>query len=466
MEARHPRVRPPSFRGWPFLVVAWTMWGAAGDPPALRSLAADESLEPAVAAGADENAPTEAYFERARRRDGQAAAATFGRRLLRTHAGEAAVLDALAWGILTDETLRHRDLALAIEASRAALAATGGADLDVLETHARALFAAGRREEAVVTQRRALDLCTGAPATRLVFEEVLRTYLAPPREPGFTDEDRVRTIEDAAVALVDAGTAVSVADLLDRAAVEPCAVELAAPAVEPRSPESLYERVRPSVVVMAALEPDPETGELEVSLATGFVVHASGVVVTNFHVIDVPESPVLVAMTADGAVHAVTCVLAVSPLADIAVCRLDGEHDLPPLAFTTSARPGMRLHALSHPDAAFWSLTEGILSRFFVLREDGLARTMFTTTADFAVGSSGGPLLDDRGNVAGMVSSTLAIYAADVDARRGPGRPAGHRTRRPASTHGDVDQPAGDFQMGLNMCVPAADIVTLLGAPP
>jgi hypothetical protein len=38
--------------------------------------------------------------------------------------------------------------------------------------------------------------------------------------------------------------------------------------------------------------------------------------------------------------------------------------------------------------------------------------------------------------------------------------------RIPAAVHPDIDQPAGDFQMGLNMCVPAADILALLGAKP
>ena len=446
--------------------LAWWGFGAG------RGVADEPPLDAEVAVTAAVS-PTDAYFEHARRRDGQVSAAALGRRLLRVHAEDADVLDTLAWGILTDDTLRHRDLPLALAASRAALAAAGGEDLDVLETHARALFESGRRDEAVAVQRRAVERCDD-PSTRLAFEEVLRAYADPPPEPGTTDEERIRAIEQAALALVDAGRAVSVADLLDRTSSEPCAVEISRPAEEPCPAESLYQRARPSVVVMAALEPDLDTGELEVSLATGFVVHASGVVVTNFHVIDVPESPVLVAMTADGAVHAVTSVLAVSPLADIAVCRLDGRHDLPALAFNTAARPGLHLHALSHPDAAFWSLTDGILSRFFVLREDGLARMMFTTTADFAVGSSGGPLLDERGNVVGMVSSTLAIYAAEGSTRRGaraavrgPARAVPRTAARiPAAVHPDIDQPAGDFQMGLNMCVPAADILALLGAKP
>jgi len=47
----------------------------------------------------------------------------------------------------------------------------------------------------------------------------------------------------------------------------------------------------------------------------------------------------------------------------------------------------------------------------------------------------------------GMVSSTLAVYATDE-------APHGERRDEPA--------PSGDFQMGLNMCVPATDILRLV----
>jgi serine protease Do len=64
------------------------------------------------------------------------------------------------------------------------------------------------------------------------------------------------------------------------------------------------------------------------------------------------------------------------------------------------------------------------------------------------VGSSGGPLVDDCGNVVGMVSSTLAVYAGNDDAHAA----------------GRGEESPGDFQMGLNMCVPAADILRLTRA--
>jgi len=59
-------------------------------------------------------------------------------------------------------------------------------------------------------------------------------------------------------------------------------------------------------------------------------------------------------------------------------------------------------------------------------------------TADFAKGSSGGPLLDACGNVAGMVASTTSIY------------------------YGTEKGQKDNLQMVLKHCVPAASILKLI----
>ena len=420
---------------------------------------------------AEEETLLDSYFEQAIRRRGEPAAAAVADALLREHADDALTLDALAWRILTDETLRHRDLDLALRASRLAHTITAGTDRDVVETHARALIAIGRRDEGLALHRRAIELSADDPSTRLVLEEILQGYLDPvPADP--TDDDRIRDLEAAAEALVAAGKAVPVATLLADTGVVPTKVDLLPRAERPLTAQEIFERVQPAVVVMASLEPDPDTGEDELTLASGFVIHPSGIIVTNFHVVDAPDAPVLVAMTAAGRVFPVTKILAVSPAADIAICRLEGADDLPALPLVPDARPGQRLHALSHPDGAFWSLTEGILSRYASYREDGRTTRMFTTTADFAVGSSGGPLVDDCGNVVGMVSSTLAVYAQESTLPRRVLTPVDAAVPTPDEAPGhetdvvDDAMLAGDFQMGLNMCVPAADILRLTGRQP
>ena len=390
------------------------------------------------------------YFSALVEPDGREPAAAIAERILRDRGDDALTLDSLAWGILTDDALPHRDLALALRAARRAHEITNGEDVEVLETYARALVMNGRREDGLATQRRAIELCGDDPSTRLVLLEILAEYERPPADPGPSDDERLLLLEEGIRGLVTSGSAVPVDDLLRSAGVGPCEIECRPPADRALSSEDLFARVRRSVVVMAGLEPRAgDHAGHDLSLATGFVIHPSGIVVTNYHVVDLPGSPVLAAQTPEGSIHPVTEVLAVSPFADIAVCRLGGAAGLEPLPLIADAKPGLRLHALSHPDGALYSFTEGILSRYFVHRADGQAKTMFTTTVDFAVGSSGGPLVDDRGNVVGMVSSTLAVYAG-TDDDHGAGR---------------EEASPGDFQMGLNMCVPAADILRLVRTP-
>jgi len=419
-------------------------WGVCGLPAVAQAEPAATESEPS---STEDIELVDDYFSALAEPGGADAAAAIGERILRDHAADALTLDTLAWGILTDDAMPRRDLPLALRAARRAHELTADEDLEVLETYARALVMTGSRAEGIAMHRRALDLCGDDPSTRLVLLEILAEYERPPADPGPTDDERLRRLEDGARDLVTSGRAVPIDDLLSHAGIEPCRVALATPAGRSLPSEDLFEQVRKSVVVMAALEPAAEEGRHDLSLATGFVIDPAGIVVTNYHVVDLAGAPVLAAETADGVIHPVTEILAVSPFADIAICRLGGVDRLPALPLVSGAKPGQRLHALSHPDGALYSFTEGILSRYFVHRADGQAKTMFTTTVDFAVGSSGGPLVDDRGNVVGMVSSTLAVYATDE-------APHGERRDEPA--------PPGDFQMGLNMCVPATDILRLV----
>lgn len=435
------RARSRRPRRWPTAVLAACLL-VAGGPAQCQPVGEPADPDPAAAAAI---APLDDYFAALAEPDGLDRAGEIAEGILRDHADDALTLDSLAWGILTDDALRHRDLPLAVRAARRAHELTSGEDVEVLETFARALVMSGSREEGLALHRRAIDLSADDHSTRLVLLEILAEYERPAVDPGPTDDERLRLIEDGLRDLVATGRAAPVDDLLAGAGVEPCDVHCVTPADRALPSEELFARVRRSVVVMAGLEPRDDKDGHDLSLATGFVINPAGIVVTNYHVVDLPGAAVLAAQTPDGRLHPVTEILAVSPFADVAICRLGDADGLTPLPLLADARPGLRLHALSHPDGALYSFTEGILSRTFVHRADGQAKTMFTTTVDFAVGSSGGPLVDDHGNVVGMVASTLAVYAGNDDAHAA----------------GRAETSPGDFQMGLNMCVPAADILRL-----
>ena len=393
------------------------------------------------------------YFEAASMRDSKDESAEIGEKILKEEADSPAKLNGFAWAILTDDALLHHDYPLALRAAKRAFELTEGKDCAIIDTYARALFLTGKANDAIALQRKAVDLCAN-PKQRLVLKETLADYEHPAADNNPEDAQRVERFINEVQTLIKAGKTVPMDQLLARTDVKPCKVELAKPSTQPVTSEDLYERARQSVLVVGTLNKNDESLDWDVAMATGFIIHESGVFVTNFHVLDNPGSAVMAAMTADGRVYPVKSVLAVAPFADIAICQLDGASGMKPLPLLANAKPGSHIRILSHPDNAFYSLSEGVISRYAVYRADGKSTTVLTTTAEFASGSSGGPLFDNCGNVTGMVASTSTVYSGPEEFATNP-------------TAGDEsgDEDKGDVQMVLKMCVPSADILKLVGGP-
>ena len=73
---------------------------------------------------------------------------------------------------------------------------------------------------------------------------------------------------------------------------------------------------------------------------------------------------------------------------------------------------------MSHPDERFFLFTTGAVGRHTVWRSAGGDEHFMSTTADFAKGSSGCPVLDERGAVVGIVNNTESIYYEDDGKKR------------------------------------------------
>ncbi len=73
----------------------------------------------------------------------------------------------LAWRIATDETLEKRDLELAQKMADRANTATKGKDAGVLDTVARVQFMRGKKDEAIATEQKAIDIATGDAKAQL-----------------------------------------------------------------------------------------------------------------------------------------------------------------------------------------------------------------------------------------------------------------------------------------------------------
>lgn len=155
----------------------------------------------------------------------------------------------------------------------------------------------------------------------------------------------------------------------------------------------------------ATLEPDLDA----VSTGTGFVVHRSGKILTNAHVVE-GCSEIAVA---EGFRASVT---ALDSEVDLALLQTDSGEWTSVASF--AARParlnsdvtvmGFPLHGL----LGGLNVTRGSVSAISGLRNDG---DMFQITAAVQPGNSGGPVLDDQGSVVGVVQSKLnAVKVAAV----------------------------------------------------
>ncbi len=121
-------------------------------------------------------------------------------------------------------------------------------------------------------------------------------------------------------------------------------------------------------------------------------------------------------MLRDGRVFAVKEAIASDPIDDVVILRLDAppETKFPALALAPDPAPvGASVAVMSHPEEHFYLLSVGVVSRHTLWREKKGASHFMSVSADFAKGSSGCPVFDDRGVVVGVVNNTESIYYDD-----------------------------------------------------
>ena len=169
------------------------------------------------------------------------------------------------------------------------------------------------------------------------------------------------------------------------------------------TPARIFAARKPSVVVIGHLIPG--AGLVQ---ATGVVIREDGVIATAYHVLDKPTAVSRGVMTADRNVYAIREVLAADKGADVAILRIDAQ-GLPPAPLSVGDAEGEAVTLIAHPGGAYYSVTSGHIVRYSAMTRHGEVRVMMNVTAEFADGSSGGPLFNSRGEVTGLVSATTNL---------------------------------------------------------
>ena len=178
----------------------------------------------------------------------------------------------------------------------------------------------------------------------------------------------------------------------------PCQRPLSSPTQHPTPTPDLkggisdvVANIGPSVVQVKTLD----------GTASGVIVDPSGYILTNYHVVGGPSLSVTLQ---DGRTFQATLVGFHEPK-DLAVLHIDAQ-DLPAqpisqLASTTQL--GEEVVALGYPLGGSFTVTKGIVSAFVESEVEGLSYVQ--TDAPVNPGNSGGPLVNSRGNLVGLVTS-------------------------------------------------------------
>ncbi|MFZ9979488.1 MAG: S1 family peptidase [Opitutales bacterium] len=173
---------------------------------------------------------------------------------------------------------------------------------------------------------------------------------------------------------------------------------------------AIYRRAASAAVLIGTAYKCDKCTKWHHTLASGFAVTADGVIATNHHVAASPSAEAMGVMTAEGRFFPVREVLAADKPHDVALLRVDAK-DLAFLPLRDDAPAGTPILCYSHPASTFGCVSEGLITRYFKMNETDRKGSVFMqTTADYARGSSGGPILDHYGNAVGMVASTSPVF--------------------------------------------------------
>jgi serine protease Do len=174
------------------------------------------------------------------------------------------------------------------------------------------------------------------------------------------------------------------------------------------------QKATPAVVNIATwkMRPPAKAGDPPRRVKTngsGFIIDRTGIIVTNKHVIDGALN--ITVLLSDGDRVRATLV-AVAPMIDLAVLKVDVDRPLPVLKWGNSEalRVGQAVLAIGNPLGLGMSVSAGIVSALNRNIEDTPFDSYIQTDAAINHGNSGGPMVDLNGDVVGV---DTALYNPD-----------------------------------------------------
>ncbi len=160
----------------------------------------------------------------------------------------------------------------------------------------------------------------------------------------------------------------------------------------------LARQASPSIVTVAHLGRDGR----ELGIGTGFIINAKGLIATNLHVIG--EARMIRVKFQNGTIAAVKTVHAVERDADLAILQVETANldrsILKAIPLGETAEQGEIVAAIGHPKGLKDTLVTGVVSGYQEIN----GRELIQVSMPIDFGNSGGPLLNQRGEVIGIIT--------------------------------------------------------------
>jgi len=189
-------------------------------------------------------------------------------------------------------------------------------------------------------------------------------------------------------------------------------VEINYTSASKKTGNQIYHKLQNSTLYIGSSYLCNKCPNVHLSAATGFVIHEDGIAVTNYHVISSTEDVEqygIFAIDHEGTVYCVKEVLSASKTNDLAIIKLETQgKKLEALPLAQTELVGEDVYTMGHPFRNTFLMTKGIISRKYGTSEE---KRRISITAEFGQGASGGPVVNDSGQVVGVVSATRAHYS-------------------------------------------------------
>jgi hypothetical protein len=142
-----------------------------------------------------------------------------------------------------------------------------------------------------------------------------------------------------------------------------------------------------------------------IGIGSGFVIGKDGEIATNYHVVE-GASSALVKFVNKEEKYTVDNIVQISTKYDLAIIQISTKSTPLLLGDDGLASVGDRIYAIGNPEGLEGTVSEGIISGFRKVDENF---RIMQITAPISPGSSGGPIINQNGQVIGIASASIII---------------------------------------------------------